>query len=198
MKPHDVAQLAAPDGPARPEAGFGKELAASLRSGLTERSGRLKAEGWELFRAGAYTRSGRMFQVVSDIEPADIESRIGELFSQLSVGAVRTAVESLRTLTRHVTDPFSPTARMTEAYPERRVAVPVLTFLNTRLGGDRQQVDLRALQALALWHLGRSREAIAIATKLAVDSPNGSYADWVERMRKAQDTRSLPPDRENP
>ncbi len=161
-------------------------LEQRLRSSADRAHQRVRVEAWEWFRAGEFRRAARGFETAVSLEPADAESRIGELFSQVSLGAMRTALVVLRELNRHDDDPFLHDLNLTNAYGDPAQPRRLRLGLPFRAMGHSANPDARALYVLVLWYLGERDEAIIGATTLAGELSSGTYADWPAKMRAAR------------
>ncbi len=157
-----------------------------LRSSADLAHQRVRTEAWEWFRAGEYRRAARGFETAASLEPSDAESRIGELFSQVSLGAMRTALVVLRELNRHDDDPFVHDLNLTDAYGDPAQARRLRLGRPVRSMGRSANPDARALYALVLWYLGERDEAIVGASTLAEELSSHTYADWPAKMRAAK------------
>ena len=158
----------------------------------------MQADAWSWFREAEYRRAARAFETAVMLQPLDAESRIGELFCHLSLGATRTAVAVLGELTRRERNPFLYDLRLADAYGDASEArrVRVESQLRASIAGD--NADLRALHALALWFLGEQDEAIAAASSLVRDLPGAGYVDWPGMMHAARPAQVLEPGQPNP
>ncbi len=161
-------------------------LEQRLRSGADLAHQRVRTSAWDWFRKGEFRRAARGFETAASLEPSDAESRIGELFSHVSIGAMRTALAVLRELNRHDEDPFVHNLNLTDAYGDPAKPQRLRLGLPFRAMGLSANPDARALYVLVLWYLGERDEAIIGATKLAGELSFGSYADWLEKMRAAR------------
>ena len=151
---------------------------------------RAKGEAWALFREGRYRQAPRAFESAITLEPLDFESRIGEVFCYLSVGATRTALALLGELVRRDINPFQHDLRMAERYGN------VADVNQLRIQGRRwadaadQTAEANALYIFVLWYLGEREDALRAAESLAKRAPAKAYASWPEKMRAAQSTES--------
>ncbi|UCC32361.1 MAG: hypothetical protein JSU86_08770, partial [Phycisphaerales bacterium] len=159
---------------------------------------RIRADAWAWFREAEYRRAARAFETAVMLQPLDAESRIGELFCHLSLGATRTAVAVLGELTRRERNPFLYDLSLADAYGDASEArrVRVQAQLRASVAGD--NADHRALQALVLWYLGERDEAVAAASSLVRDIPGTAYADWPVMMRAARSAPAPEPGQSNP
>ncbi|MGD2108976.1 MAG: hypothetical protein PVI86_06245 [Phycisphaerae bacterium] len=183
--------------PARESEGTVAPPAFSTTSGLTidqrlrkttalehERS---RSEAWAWFKEGAYRRSARAFEAAGRLEPLDVESRIGELFSHLSLGAVGVAVVLERSLAADNVNPFNLDLDLTSKYADpgdaRQLGVESQLW---REGGAERGADLIALHALVLWYIGEKDGARATASSAAREFAETDYEDWVTLMDAAR------------
>ena len=151
---------------------------------------RAKGEAWALFREGQYRRAMRAFESAITLEPLDFESRIGEVFCYLSVGATRTALALLGELVRRDINPFQHDLRMAERYGN------VADVNQLRIQGRRwadvadQTAEANAMYIFVLWYLDEREDALRAAESLAKRAPAKAYASWPEKMRAARSTES--------
>jgi hypothetical protein len=149
---------------------------------------RVKGEAWALFREGQYRQATRTFESAITLEPLDFESRIGEVFCYLSVGAMRTALALLGELVRRDINPFQHDLRMAERYGN------VADVNQLRIQGRRsadtadQTTEANALYIFVLWYLGEREDALRAAESLAKRAPAKAYASWPEKMRAVRST----------
>lgn len=148
---------------------------------------RARAGAWEWFREGQYRRAARTFEGVTLVSPNDTESRIGEVFSLVSVGAVRTAIAVMHELDRRTANPFLLQLNVVDAFGNPAQARRVRTDLQLLAAGGATNADLFGLRALVLWYLGEREEAIRVAASTATDFPGTRYAEWPAKMRTARD-----------
>lgn len=161
-------------------------LEQRLRSSADLAHQRVRAEAWGWFREGEFRRAARGFETAASLEPGDAESRIGELFSQVSLGAMRTALAVLRELNRYDDDPFLHDLNLTDAYGDPVQAQRLRLGLPLRAMVHSANPDARALYVLVLWYLGEHEEATTGAAELVREFPAGAYADWPTKMRAAR------------
>lgn len=151
---------------------------------------RVEGEAWALFREGQYRRGIRAFESTITLAPSDYESRIGEVFCYLSVGATRTALALLGELVRRDINPFQHDLRMAERYGN------VADVNQLRIQGRRwadaadQSAEANAMYIFVLWYLGEREDALRAAESLAKRAPAKAYASWPEKMRAARSTES--------
>ena len=145
---------------------------------------RAKAEGWRWFAEGAYRRASRSFETAWRVEPADYESRLGELFCHVSIANLQTAVTLLRQLNRRDWNPFVHQINLTQRFSRKeaaRVGVEMQLLAESETGNR----DASALGVLVLWYLDRRGEALSTAVARARGPARDAYADWPARMRAA-------------
>ncbi len=173
-------------------------LGQRLRTGADAAHKRVRADAWAWFREAEYRRAARAFETAVMLQPLDAESRIGELFCHLSLGATRTAIAVLGELIRRDRNPLHYDLILTDAYGDASEArrVRVQAQLRASIAGD--SADHRALHVLALWYLGEQDEAVVAASSLVRDLPGTAYADWPAKMRAARSAPAPETDQSNP
>jgi hypothetical protein len=176
--------LTEPEVPEAPEGG--PTLDQALHQVVVQSYRQSRAEGWAMFTEGEYRRAARAFETVTLLQPADFESRIGELFCHVSLGGMRTSATLLTQLTRRDRNPFLHDLRISERYgtteEARQVQLRAQLFAQANSG----IASAEALHVFVLWYLGAREEAILTATGLSRDFPGTIYADWPARMRAAE------------
>jgi hypothetical protein len=164
----------------------GPTLEQALHQVVVQAYQQSRAEGWAMFTEGKYRRAARSFETVTLLQPADFESRIGELFCHASLGAMRTSATLLALLTYRDPNPFLHDLGISERYgtaeDARQVQLRAQLFAQANSG----IASAEALHAFVLWYLGAREEAILTATGLSRDFPGTPYADWPARMRAAE------------
>lgn len=152
------------------------------RTDIVHQQSRDKA--WGLFKEAQYRAAARAFQMAYTLDSGDIESRLGEMFCQLSVGAVRTAVSAFREMLRRDPTPFTDDMNLVSRFIDPREALRVR--LQTRMLADAtDQPDVDAMHALVLWSMWQHREAQIYADALQRRAPGKPYAAWSALMRSA-------------
>lgn len=161
-------------------------LSLRLRTSVEEAHRRIRSEAWAWFGKREYRRAARAFETATSLEPSDAESRIGEILSHLSVGAVRTALAVFGELIRRDDNPFVHDLNVARAsgYPARTRMLRIRQPLQAMAGS--KNPDFRALRGLVLWHLGEHDEAIVATTIFLRELPSAKYADWPAKMRAAK------------
>lgn len=160
-------------------------LGERLRGGVARSYVRIRSDGWESFREGRYRQAARAFESAVLLQPRDLESRIGELFSYVSVGAMRTSVTLLRQLARREANPFGHELNLHDryGYPVEAREARIRCQLFSQTGDD--VTEAAALYAFVLWYMGEHEEAMAAATNLARKRDGTVYTDWVRQMEAA-------------
>jgi hypothetical protein len=166
-----------------------------LQAGADLAHQRARASAWQHFREGDYRLASRGFEAAVLLQPSDAESRIGELFSHLSVEAVRTAVAVMGQLVRRDPNPFLHDLDLTSAYGDVADARRVRIQAQFQANAAEEGADLIALNVLVLWYTGDRDEAASAAAALVRDTPNTPYADWPEKLRSARSVLTARPDR---
>jgi len=161
-----------------------------LRTGLDLAHKRLTEDAWEWFRNGRedsanYRRASRAFESLVMLDEHNMEARIGEMFSVLSVGAYRTAIVLLAEIARRDTAPFTHRLDMGKKYGDpaqaRQVRMLCESFTQASAGAG----TAVAVQAFVLWYVGDREQAILTAEPLATKHANTNFADWAAQMRAA-------------
>jgi len=151
---------------------------------------RVEGEAWALFREGRYRGAMRAFESAITLDPLDYDSRIGELFCYLSVGATSTSLALLGELVRRDMNPFQHDLRMTERFGN------LADVYQLRIQGRRwadaaeQSADANAMYIFVLWNLEEREDALRAAESLAKRAPAKAYALWPDKMRAARSTES--------
>jgi hypothetical protein len=120
------------------------------------------------------------------LEPADSESRVGEVFCHLSLGAMRTATAVLGELLRRDPNPFAYDLNVANRYgaDARGAPLEIQVRLQTEaaIGGR----SAGAFYPFVLWYLGQRDEAIRAAELFSRNEPDSIQADWPALMRAAR------------
>ncbi len=157
-----------------------------LRLGVVLAHQRARSEAWQWFREDEFHRAARGFESAARLEALDVESRIGELFCHLSLGAIRTAIAVQRSLNARNLNPFMAELNLSEMYSNPDLARE-LGVESGLWGQDADRdADLLALHVLVLWYIGEHDEAIVTATSFARDFADTAYAEWPQMMRAAR------------
>lgn len=150
---------------------------------------RARAHAWGLFRDGKYRPAARAFAQARSVDRDDYESRIGEWWCHVSVGALRTASVLVREWVGRDENPFRHPLNMREAFGSGSRAFDIrieMRLLSSRSGTTD---DLKATYALVLWYLGDVEEARVVTQGLARETSVRMYMDWPEKMRRALERR---------
>jgi len=161
-------------------------LSAQLERTDAGESRRMRDEAWTLFRDGEYRRAIGAFEAALTLQPDDAETRIGEVFAYLTVGARRTSAALFAELLRRDENPFGHDLRMRDRYanPIDPNTLQIQAGMAARDEG--QSVDANALYTFVLWYLGEQEEAMRAAGVIARRGGNRPYAYWPEKMRAAR------------
>ncbi len=191
QRPRSVAALEVPfERVDVPDASAGaKPLDQSLNLRVTDAYTKLRVEGWARFGAGEYRRAVRAFEAGVSMSPHDYESRLGELFSHVSLGAMRTSAILVATWARRDSNPLLHATDMTARYASveeaRALRLRTLQFAEA----NPEAPSAQALYVLVLWCLGDEDEAAASAAVLGRNHPNSAFADWPLKLREASAVR---------
>jgi hypothetical protein len=152
---------------------------------------RTRAEGWAFFRDGDYRRAMRSLETAAMLDPQDYESRIGEIFCHLTIGAIRTAFALLMELERRDANPFRHALNVADRYGGVVAAQQVRLTAQGIAESAEQSPEANALNIFVLWYMDRRDDARRAARTLAGRAPERLYAAWPDKMRAA--TASSPP-----
>ena len=161
-------------------------LSLRLRTSVDDAHRRIRSEAWVWFGKREYRRAVRAFETATSLEQSDAESRIGEILSHLSLGAVRTALAVFGELIRRDENPFVYELNLASAsgYTARTRMLRIRQPLQAMASSTNP--DFRALRGLVLWHLGEHDEALVATTIFLRELPSAKYADWPAKMRAAK------------
>ena len=120
------------------------------------------------------------------LQPSDAQSRIGELFCHLSVGALQTAVTVWAQLGRRDPNPFLHDLDLTARYGDAREAHRLRVQALLQVSPSSDDAVGRALFVPVLWYLGERDEAMVAARNLTRDFPDTPHAGWLAMMRDAR------------
>lgn len=162
-----------------------------LSQTLTQSYSRARAEGWSWFRKGReensnFRRAARAFESAVILDPLDFESRIGALFSHLSLGGFHTAMALLGELTRRDANLFAHAVDLAELYGDPIYARQVRLSCESYAQAGGGKALPRALQVFVTWYIGERERAIAEAETLQKVSSETGFAGWVAQMRSVQ------------
>jgi hypothetical protein len=147
---------------------------------------RAREEAWSLFEEGKFRQATRAFQAVLSLEPRDIESRIGEIFSALSTSSFRSAMATLQQLMHRTSNPFAHRVDMRQRYGSARAVQAMRTLMQRFVQGTEGESDQLALYTFAMWYLGMKEPAKAAAEKLEQLGPDSAYYEWSKLMEDAE------------
>ena len=165
----------------------GLALDDRLQRGLALSLHRLRLEGWSWFQEGVYRRAARQFQLATALEPADFESRLGELLCYVSVGADLTSLAALEQLNRQEENLFAHDLSMADRFATLDEARNVRLRAQQLAQGNPDDPRAVALDLLVRWYLDHRPEALRTATSAAEVLAETAYADWPAKMRTAQE-----------
>ena len=160
-----------------------------LRAGVGVAHDRLYNDAWAWFRAGRYRRAARAFEAATLLGEDDVRSRVGELFSHLSLGASRTALAVLKELNRRRENPFVADLNVMDNYPNPKDGERIRDQVALPTAVGAADVDRVAMYVMVLWYLGDRDGALSAALPLARDSRHRSYAAWPALIREARAER---------
>ena len=140
-----------------------------------------------MFREGQYRQAARAFSQATSVDPGDIESRIGELFSYVSVRALHTSIAVMREWERQDANPFLHKLDMTTAFENPHMALDLKVELRLVATNEDVNPNVEALYTMVMWYLGDIDEAMRVATRLARNSSTGVFASRPAKMRRALD-----------
>jgi hypothetical protein len=167
-----------------------ERLGERLQTDVTQSHLKTRTEGWNWFRKGDedisnYRRAARAFKTAVTLDPTDLESRIGEIFSHVSQGAYTRSVVLLAHLSRRDPALFSHPLDFSKIYADRLHARHVCMQCEAYARASGDDPGARALQVFVLWYSGEREQAI-VATDALAGTPGGErFADWGTQMREA-------------
>ncbi|MFH1575110.1 MAG: hypothetical protein ABIG68_14100 [Acidobacteriota bacterium] len=163
-----------------------------LRSNVTRLLERTHVDGWAAFREGQYRRAARSFETGVALDSGDAESRVGAVLSYLSLGAMRTAVVTLRQWSARGENPFLSELDLATAFSGSMAARELVLQCQLFAQASQDSSGAAALHPFVLWYVGRQDEALLAAEELADSNRQTVYARWPEWMRNPVKTRELP------
>ncbi|UCF32280.1 MAG: hypothetical protein JSV78_08075 [Phycisphaerales bacterium] len=174
----------------RPQAMPEDEPSVSLGQQMTTRlqvmHRRAREEAWSLFEERKFRQAARSFQAALSLEPRDVESRIGEIFSALEAGSSNSAMITLQQLMRHTSNPFAHQVDMPRRYGSARAVQAMRTQMQWFVQEAEGTSDPLALYALAMWYLGMKEPAKGAAENLKQLGPDSAYYRWGKLMEDAE------------
>ncbi len=165
-------------------------MTEALHEGVVRSHEWNRDRAWNLLAEGEYRLASRTFEAAILLDSEDYEARIGEIFCQLSLSAMRTAASLVEQLARRDPNPFAHDVRLADRYPdgddlrEMRLAVQLFARRNSDV------VLAEALRIFVLWHLDERDEAILLATSSSRELTGTAFGDWPVRIREAPAARS--------
>jgi len=167
----------------QPTPGAERTVQEQLRLGVEVAHDRMSREAWDWFRMGHYRRAARAFDAAVQIDSEDIRSRIGEFFSYISLGSIRTAQVVLRSLNRQTTNPFLFDLNISDFFRDAKEVQRVRAQIALLVGPTITNPERHAMKALALWHMGAFDEARALVKRIVRDTQDQRYTLWLGNMR---------------
>ena len=146
---------------------------------------RTQAEGWAFFRDGNYRRAMRSFETAAMLDPQDFESRIGEIFCHVTIGAVRTAFVLFVELDRRDPNVFQHAFPVADRYGGVVTAQQVRLTAQGIAESAERSAEANALHIFVLWYMDRRDDALRAARTLAGRASGRLYAAWPDKMRAA-------------
>ncbi len=150
-----------------------------------------RQEGWASFRDADYRRAGRYFETASLLDPEDGESRIGEIFSHLSMDGVHTAFTLLQEFDRKEPNLFLYDMNVADQYAEAGTPLRLRLSAQSVAESSGHSIETTALFTFVLWYLDRRDDALRSARSLATRAPDRTFAAWPEKMTAAITARSM-------
>lgn len=144
---------------------------------------RTRAEAWAFFRDADYRRAMRLFETAAMLDPTDMESRIGEIFSHVTIGSVRTAYTLVLELDRRDLNPFQHELNLADRYGSVAAAQQVRFTAQEIAETTEQSADANALYVFVLWYIDRRDDALRASGTLAARAADRSFAAWPDKMR---------------
>ena len=117
--------------------------------------------------------------------PDDLDIRIGELFSQVTIRSNQTALAALSEIVRRFDNPFVTDLDMKTKYGAAAAHLELRARAIQYVQGERGGAGGIALHAFVLWYLGERREAELAAERLRREFPDTVFARWSELMQAA-------------
>jgi len=167
------------------------DLREALTSEVGEMYSRTMRDAWGWFKDAEYRRAIRSFEAADVLASGDSTTRIGRIFSLISVGSYNAALTAVRALDRHDQNLFLNSIDVADILNDRQRVTALR--LRTRMPSDapRENPEVAGLHAFVLWYLGERQDALSVASAIAEESPNAVYAAWAEKMRAAAEANGL-------
>jgi hypothetical protein len=156
------------------------ELAAANRSLHAQ----AVSAAWSRFREGQYRRASRMFQTAVLFNPGDLDSAVGEVFSEYNAGAFSTAQVVLAAMVKRFENPFASSLVVADRLGSAAFASELRTRTRLAVQVENLAPEVLALHALVLWYLGERAEAMIAARRLDA-AGSEVFSGWAERMAAA-------------
>lgn len=159
---------------------------------VTMSHARSRQQAWGWFSEGDYRRAVRSFESAISLETDDVESRIGLLFSHLSLGATQTAFAVLREIHRRDIHPFELDLLITDRFGDASSAQRLVFQLRNQAQRYPNNTDVMALYAMMLWLTGDRDEAINAMERVDRKETRSPYDDWLRQMQAVHSGRPSP------
>lgn len=142
---------------------------------------RAVAAAWSQFREGQYRRASRMFQTAVLFDPGDLDSAVGELFSEYNAGAFNTAQVVLAALVKRFENPFASPLVVADRLGSGAFASELRSRTRLAVQVENPAPEVLALHTIVLWYLGERGEAIIAARRLDA-AGSEKFFGWADRM----------------
>lgn len=139
-------------------------------------------QAWANFADGRFHRAIRLFERAQILEPDASEPLLGQLFSQVANGSIRTAAALLRIVSERADLLLSDDVRLPERFNTPREATTVRLAVESAARSASATAEVHALHALLLWQLGERQAARQVASQLEREFATSAYAGWREIM----------------
>ncbi|MCO6439201.1 MAG: hypothetical protein J5J06_19085 [Phycisphaerae bacterium] len=140
--------------------------------------------GWAEFGDRRYQRALRQFERARILRSEAAEPVLGQLFSLLANGSIKSAAALLRVESDRGESLFATAVDLGSRFSEPREANSLRLSLGSLVQRERDVAEVAALNVLLLWHLGDRTAAIQDARRLAQEHPTSAYAGWPEIMER--------------
>jgi hypothetical protein len=158
-------------------------LRGEIRSAAEDSHKRVRKDAWEKFLAGNYREAAGAFSAAMTLDSADVEARMGELFSHLSNGNIRTAAAATAELARRFDNPFIPTMDMPSRYGNQSDVIRLRTSARLVAHAEEAGPSVAAAYILALWYLGEEDDALQAADRLGRLHKQSVFGEWGNVLR---------------
>jgi hypothetical protein len=160
-------------------------LEDALRLDNEKRHAEVRRTAWARFADGQFFLAAKGFGLASRTDTTDLESRIGELASELMMGSGAAPAVIVEDVWRRFDDPFTLDLKLAERLGSQPLANQLRTRARVYVQIEGADAHLAAAYTLILWYLGERQDAVRAATALARRFPESRFDGWAERMRSA-------------